>query len=83
METVAIFPEEFQGLFEKLPEFVDRRTLARESGGIVSAGTLANADCQGNGPAKRILTQKKVLYPRGSAVAWLASRCRVVDAAGE
>ena len=83
MEIGSAFPEEFQTLFEKLPEFVDRKTLSRESGGIISPGTLANCDCQGTGPSKRIVTQKRVLYPRGAAVQWLASRCRIVNATGE
>ena len=67
----------FRNLYDQLPEFVDRKTASRLSGGMVAAGSIANADSLGEGPAVRVRTGRKVSYPRLEFVKWLASRCSV------
>jgi hypothetical protein len=53
---------------------VARTEVKKFSGGIVAPGTLANADCLGEGPEGAFRVGKKVVYPVASLIAWLESR---------
>lgn len=77
---VRELPPVFQALYDQMPEFVDRQTASKMSGGIVAPGSMANADSLGEGPAVRVRTGRKVVYPRFELVKWLASRCTVEHA---
>lgn len=77
MESRESFPPEFQALFNRLPEMVDRRTAATISGGLVTPSGLATMDCIGKGPAVRFCGSRKVFYPRLELVQWLAERCQI------
>jgi len=43
---------------------------------IYKPRTLANLDCQGQGPAGRLTIGGKVCYPRDQVVVWLAGRVK-------
>jgi len=62
-------------LKDKWPSsFVSRSEVHKFSGGIISGKTLANLDCQGEGP-ERIKVLNKIAYPVDGLVAWMESRC--------
>ena len=70
-------PEELRSLYDALPAWVTRKEAAKASGYAVAAGSLANADCVGQGPATRIRCGRQVLYPRKDFVLWLAGRVTI------
>jgi hypothetical protein len=53
---------------------VARKAIKEFSGGILSAKTMANEDCNGTGPQGRFLMMNQTCYPVESLVAWLKSR---------
>lgn len=72
----------FKSLRAKWPStIVARKEFDRFSGGLVSPGTLANADSEGTGPEGRFLFGNKVAYPIDSAIEWLEKRARAADEA--
>ena len=69
-------------LIEKWPSaFVARPEIARFTGGLIQAGTLANLDAKGLGPEGKIRVGRKVAYEVHALVKWLEGRNQV-DAGG-
>lgn len=64
----------FTRLTSELPPVVARAAVPKLLGGLVSAGTLANEDSAGTGPAGRFYLGKKAAYEREALVAWLRER---------
>lgn len=64
----------FTRLSSELPPVVARAAVPKLLGGLVSAGTLANEDSAGTGPAGRFYLGKKAAYEREALVAWLRDR---------
>lgn len=56
-----------------LPPILSRVEVPRLTGGLISAGRLANLDCLGQGP-RMIKVGRKVGYVRADFVAWLRTR---------
>lgn len=56
--------------------FVARKDVGEFTGGLVSPGTVANADSQGAGPEGAIRIGRNVGYPVDSFVLWLGKRVR-------
>ena len=59
-----------------LPPVFARTKVDRYCGGLIAAGTLANLDSQGKGPAVRVRVGKQVGYERASFVEWLKGRAQ-------
>lgn len=53
---------------------VAREKISEFSGGILTPKTMANMDCNGEGPKGRITCGRKVAYPVAELIAWLESR---------
>jgi len=65
-------------LLKELPPWVSRaHPRFRELTGY-SARTIANLDCLGQGPRKRIMLGNTVAYERAALIAWLESRSRML-----
>ncbi len=58
---------------------VARKEISKFSGGIISAGYLANLDSQGRGPSGRILVGRQIVYTVESLISWLEARSQAVD----
>ena len=66
---------DLSALKQKWPSaFVARKDVARFTGGLISPGTVANADCVQKGPEGAIRVGKNVGYPIDSFIAWLEKR---------
>lgn len=61
----------FTSLESTLPPVFSREEAARHLGGILTAKTLNNIDCLGNGPEVRVRIGKKIGYERTNFVNWL------------
>ena len=71
---------DLSSLAEKWPSsHVVRKEISKFSGGIISAGYLANLDSQGQGPSGRILVGRQVVYPVESLIRWLEGRSQAVN----
>lgn len=69
---------DLSALLKELPPFVVRNhPRFRELTGY-SPRTVANMDCLGLGPAKRIMLGNVVAYERESLIEWLEARSRVL-----
>lgn len=69
---------DLSALLKELPPFVARTfPRFRELTGY-SPRTVANMDCLGQGPAKRIMLGNTVAYQRESLIEWLESRSRIL-----
>lgn len=67
----------FQTMLTKWSSPVVARSQVKEfTGGACTAKTLANADSEGWGPAKRYMLGNKVVYPTQDLVDWLEERCK-------
>ncbi len=67
-------------LAERWPSaYVARKEVDRFSGGILNARSMANYDCLGIGPKKRIRIGRKIAYPVDALVAWLEDRAVSLD----
>ena len=74
--------QDLSRLVEKWPSaYVARPEIARFTGGLMQAGTMANLDSKGMGPEGKIRVGRKVAYEVHSLVAWLEGR-NPVDAGG-
>lgn len=74
-KTVPTNKIDLSGLAEKWPStIVFRGEIKNFTGGMVAPGTLANADCSGEGPAGRFKIGKKTGYTVKSLISWLESR---------
>ncbi len=62
-------------LKNKWPSSIVARTDVGEfTGGMISPGTVANADCLGEGPEGAIRIGRNVGYPVDSFLSWLSKR---------
>ena len=52
----------------------DQRQLDKFSGGLLNARTLANADCLGTGPKRRVKVGRKVAYPVDALIEWMQAK---------
>ncbi len=57
--------------------YVARREVGIFTGGMISPGTVANADCKEEGPQGAIRVGRNVAYPVESFIAWLETRVSV------
>ena len=55
-------------------QIVARKEISKFTGGILSARTLANMDCRGDGIPERFLLANHVCYPVVAVIAWLKER---------
>jgi hypothetical protein len=60
-------------LEKTLPPILSRTEVPKLTGGLISAGRLANLDCLGLGP-RRITLGRKVGYTRADFIAWMRAR---------
>lgn len=60
-------------LEKSLPPILARTEVPKLTGGLISAGRLANLDCLGQGP-RSIRLGRKVGYTRADFIAWMRSR---------
>ena len=67
-----------ESLRRELPPTFTRATAAKMTGGLFTAGTLANLDCHGKGPGGSLIGRKMV-YERESFVSWLEKRMQRGD----
>ncbi|MBI5518604.1 MAG: hypothetical protein HY916_00945 [Desulfovibrio sp.] len=63
----------YADLEKTLPPIIARTEVPKLTGGLISAGRLANLDCLGQGP-RRITLGRKVGYLRADFITWLRSR---------
>lgn len=68
-----ITPDSYAELERTLPPILSRTEVPKLTGGLISAGRLANLDCLGQGP-RRITLGRKVGYTRADFIAWMRSR---------
>ncbi len=61
-------------LLDQLPPVIARKRVPRMFGGVVSKGTLANADSRGNGPRGKFRVGRTVCYHTIHLLAWLEER---------
>lgn len=66
-------PDCYEELEKSLPPIIARTEVPRLTGGLISAGRLANLDSQGQGP-RNIKVGRKVGYSRTDFLIWLRSR---------
>ena len=70
---------DLSAILKELPPYVARTyPRFRELTGY-SPRTLANFDCLGQGPEKRIMLGNVVAYERESLVEWLEARSRILS----
>ncbi len=68
-----MFVDSYSELETSLPPIISRTEVPRHTGGLISAGRLANLDCLGQGP-KSIRCGRKIAYVRGDFISWLRTR---------
>lgn len=61
-------------LEKTLPPILSRTEVPKLTGGLISAGRLANLDCLGLGPNPSIRCGRKIGYTREVFISWLRSR---------
>jgi hypothetical protein len=66
-------------LLTEFPPFVARNHPRFKELTGYSGRTMANMDCLGQGPAKKIMLGNTVAYERESLVAWLESHSRIMS----
>jgi hypothetical protein len=54
-----------------MPPVFSREEASKLLGGLISANSLRNLDCQHKGPDTKVRIGKKVLYERDSFINWL------------
>jgi len=64
----------FIDLLPTLPPVIARSEVPKLLGGVVSAKTLANADCELVGPEGKLRVGRKVAYITESLLEWLDNR---------
>ena len=67
------YADAYTELEKTLPPILSRTEVPKLTGGLVSAGRLANLDSLGQGPRK-ITLGRKVGYTRADFIAWMRSR---------
>jgi len=66
-------------LLKELPPFVTRTFPRFKELTGYSPRTVANMDCLGQGPEKKIMLGNTVAYERESLVEWLESRSQIIS----
>lgn len=61
------------------PPYIAREKIGEFTGGIITPKSMANLDCNGEGPKGRITCGRKVAYPINSLISWLESRSEMVE----
>jgi len=62
---------------------VSRSEIGAFTGGMLSAGTMANLDSRGESPAIRVkMGARKVAYPVDSLLEWLGKRMEIIENKG-
>jgi len=61
-------------LISTLPPVIARKSVPQSLGGIISAQTLANLDCQGDGPDGAFRLGSQVFYRTDKFVPWLIQK---------
>jgi predicted DNA-binding transcriptional regulator AlpA len=70
-----------KSLADKWPStIVSRDKIADFTGGLISKGTIANLDSEGQGPPKFYLGPRKIGYPIETLIPWLEDRIRKATA---
>ena len=57
--------------------WIARETAKKATGGVISAGTLANLDTKGEGPDERFYIGRKACYPLPSFIEFLKKRAHL------
>lgn len=57
---------------------VARQKMSEFTGGLISAGHMANLDKQGLGPDRRLRIGRKVAYRVDDLIKWLESKMEVI-----
>ena len=57
---------------------ITRNKIEEWTGGLISAGYLANLDAAGMGPPGRFRSGRKVCYEIGPFIKWLENRSEVI-----
>jgi len=70
---------DLSALLKELPPFVARTFPRFKELTGYSSRTVANLDCLGQGPKKRILLGNTVAYERESLIEWLEARSRTLS----
>lgn len=65
--------DQIRELERSLPPIIARTAVPGLTGGMISAGRLANLDCLGQGP-RRVKIGRKVGYTRADFIEWLRAR---------
>ena len=66
----------FEAYSRTEPEILTRQKIHELTGGLISAKTLANLDCEGDGIQPRLRIGGKVAYPKEAAITFLKQRCQ-------
>jgi hypothetical protein len=69
---------DLSALLKELPPYVARTFPRFKELTGYSPRTIANMDCLGEGPEKRIMLGNVVAYERESLIEWLEARSRVL-----
>ena len=65
----------FQDMADKWPSAVVARSEIRKfTGGLYSPGRMANLDCAGQGPRRKMQVGRKTAYPVDALIEWLEER---------
>lgn len=73
---------DLSALLKELPPYVTRTFPRFKELTGYSSRTLANFDCLGQGPEKRIMLGNVVAYERESLIEWLEARSRILSYGG-
>ncbi len=72
--------KDFSGMAKRWPsEYVAREKIGAFTGGLIHPRTMANIDCQGNGPKGRLRFGNKIAYPLNELIDWLNNKIVIVD----
>jgi len=77
MNDQITIEQSFENLARTAPEIITRKKLEEITGGLISAKSLANLDCEGTGITPRLKFGGKVAYPKEAAIYWLKHRCQI------
>lgn len=64
----------FQGIRERYPSFIPRKSASEATGNLYCKNYLSNLDCQNRGPRERFRVGGQVVYSTESFIEWLLER---------
>ena len=68
-----------ENLKKKWPSsIVARQHVAKFSGGVLNAKTMANRDAAGTGPRERLRIGRKIAYPVEALVTWMRENATTI-----